>query len=88
MAKFTHTTSRRSKKSMLRPGFASERDQTRQFAQMYPASRESAAFGSKAMMGYARPVPNKWYDPEGRFFCPGLPNAVALFRHQLRDCKP
>ena len=38
---------------------------------MYPASRESAAFGGKAMMGYARPVPNKWTDLEGRFF-PGF----------------
>jgi hypothetical protein len=51
---------------------------------MYPASRESAAFGGKAMMGYARPVPNKWPGLEGRFFDPGLPNAVARFRHQVQ----
>lgn len=55
---------------------------------MYPASRESAAFGGKAMMGYARSVPNKWTDLESRFFVPGLPNAGALFRHQLHVCKP
>ncbi len=54
---------------------------------MYPASRESAAFGSKAMMGYARSVPNKWVGHEGRFFVPGLPNAVALFRHQVQASK-
>jgi len=35
------------------------------------------------MMGYARSVPNKWKDLKGRFFVPGLPNAGALFRHQL-----
>ena len=51
---------------------------------MYPASRESTAFGGKAMMGYARPVPNKWPGLEGRFFDPGLPNAVARFRHQVQ----
>jgi hypothetical protein len=50
---------------------------------MYPASRESAAFGGKAMMGYERSVPNKWTDLKDRFFVvPGLPNAVAQFRHQ------
>ncbi|MFM0573047.1 hypothetical protein PQQ88_32805 [Paraburkholderia caledonica] len=55
---------------------------------MYPASRESAAFGGKAMMGDARSVPNNWIGHEGRFFFePGLPNAVALFRHQLLVCK-
>lgn len=30
-----------------------------QFAQMYPASRESATFGDQAMMRFARSVPNK-----------------------------
>lgn len=54
---------------------------------MYPASRESAAFGGKAMMGYARSVPNKWTDLKDRFFVPGLPNAVAQFRHQVSACK-
>ncbi len=39
-------------------------------------------------MGYARSVPNKWTDLEGRFFVLGLPNAGALFRHQLHVCKP
>jgi len=54
---------------------------------MYPASRKSAAFGGKAMMGYARSVPNNWTGHEGRFFGPGLPSAVAPFRHQLLVCK-
>jgi hypothetical protein len=36
------------------------------------------------MMGYARPVPNKWTDLKGRFFVPGLLNAGALFRHQQK----
>ncbi|CAB3663307.1 hypothetical protein LMG24076_01562 [Trinickia soli] len=42
----------------------------------------------RPMMGYARSVPNKWTDLKGRFFVPGLPNAGALFRHQLHVCKP
>ncbi|MDR5785285.1 hypothetical protein P9281_01765 [Caballeronia sp. LP003] len=45
---------------------------------MYPASRESAAFDVKAMMGYARPVPNKWRGLEGRFFDPGLQHKLTL----------
>jgi len=31
--------------------------------------------------------PINWTGHEGRFFVPGLPNAVALFRHQLRASK-
>lgn len=39
-----------------------------QFAQMYPASCKSAAFGDQAMMRFARNDPNKRFGLEARFF--------------------
>jgi hypothetical protein len=48
------------KKCMVRPRSATTAVvDEEQFAQMYPASRESATFGDQAMMRFARNVPNK-----------------------------